>query len=104
MAWMKLKQRGCWKNIVLLIDVNILLDVLLAREAFLKESSLIWKLCETGRDVGYISTLTIANLVDIMRKKLSPEKTQEVINLLRLIFEFAYLCSRCKSGFKNGMD
>lgn len=89
---------------VLLIDANILLDVLLAREAFLKESSLIWKLCETGRDVGYISTLTIANLVDIMRKKLSPEKTQEVINLLRLIFEFAYLCSRCKSGFKNGMD
>ena len=86
---MKLKQRGCWKNIVLLIDVNILLDVLLAREEFSKESSLIWKLCETGRAVGYISTLTIANLVYIMRKKLSPEKTQEVINLLRLIFEFA---------------
>ncbi len=92
MAWMKLKQRGCWKNIVLLIDVNILLDVLLAREEFLKESSLIWKLCETGRAVGYISTLTIANLVDIMRKKLIPEKTQEVINLLRLLFEFADLC------------
>ena len=53
---------------------------------------MIWKLCETGRAVGYISTLTIANLVDIMRKMLSPEKTQEVINLLRLIFEFADLC------------
>lgn len=56
MAWMKLKQRGCWKNMVLLIDANILLDVLLAREEFLKESSLIWKLCETGRAVGYIHT------------------------------------------------
>ena len=78
---------------VLLIDANILLDVLLAREEFSKESSLIWKLCETGRAVGYISTLTIANLVDIMRKKLSPEKTQEVIKLLRLIFEFADLCA-----------
>ena len=32
---------------VLLIDTNIILDVLLSRSDFVKESSIIWKLCET---------------------------------------------------------
>ncbi len=43
---------------VLLIDTNIILDVLLSRSDFVKESSIIWKLCETEQAKGYISTLT----------------------------------------------
>ena len=41
---------------VLLIDTNIILDVLLSRSDFVKESSIIWKLCETEQAKGYIST------------------------------------------------
>ena len=32
---------------ILLIDANILLDVLMNRQDFVKDSSMIWKLCET---------------------------------------------------------
>ena len=54
---------------VLLIDANIILDVLLNRSEFVKDSSMIWKLCETEQAKGYVSALTFANLVYIMRKQ-----------------------------------
>ena len=65
---------------VLLIDANIILDVLLNRPEFVKESSLVWKLCETEQAKGYISALTFANLVYIMRKQLTPEKIEDVLH------------------------
>ena len=73
---------------VLLIDANIILDVLLNRSEFVKDSSLIWKLCETEKAKGYLSSLTFANLVYIMRKQLDPEKIGDVFRKLNLIFEF----------------
>ena len=78
---------------VLLIDANILLDVLLARPDFVRESSLVWKLCETEQAKGYVSALTFANLVYIMRKQLTPDKIEDVLQKLSLIFEFADLTS-----------
>ena len=78
---------------VLLIDANIILDVLLNRPEFVKESSLVWKLCETEQAKGYISALTFANLVYIMRKQLTPEKIEDVLQRLGLIFELADLTS-----------
>ena len=74
---------------VLLIDANIILDVLLNRPDFVKDSAMIWKLCETEQMKGYVSTLTFANLVYIMRKQLDPEKIEDVFHKLNLIFEFA---------------
>ena len=74
---------------VLLIDANIILDVLLNRPEFVKDSALIWKLCETERAKGYVSALAFANIVYIMRKQLDPEKINEVYQKLSLIFEFA---------------
>jgi predicted nucleic acid-binding protein len=73
----------------LLIDANIVLDVLQNRAEFVEASSIIWKLCETDKATGYVSTLTSANLVYVMRKELAPDKIQEVFQKLRLIFEFA---------------
>lgn len=75
----------------LLIDANILLDVLGNREPFVKDSSLVWKLCETEQAKGYVSTLTFANLVYVMRKELDPQKIADVQKKLSLIFEFADL-------------
>lgn len=72
----------------LLIDANILLDVLQNREPFVKDSSVIWKLCETEKATGYVSVLTFANLVYIMRKEMSPKKIGETLHTLSLIFEF----------------
>ena len=75
-----------------LIDGNILLDVLEAREPHLEASSKIWKLCETDRLEGYISALTFADLVYVMRKELTPEQICEVLEKLKLIFRFADFC------------
>lgn len=73
----------------LLIDANILLDVLQNREPHVQASSVVWKLCETEKAKGYISALTFANLVYIMRKELDPKKIEETLKALSLIFEFA---------------
>ena len=78
---------------VLLIDANIILDVLMNRNEFVIESSLIWKYCETHQTKGYISALTIANLVYIMRKELDPKRIDTVISSLKIIFEIADLTS-----------
>ena len=74
---------------VLLIDANIVLDVLLNRSAFVNDSARIWKLCEIGQVTGYISTLTYADIMYIMRKQITPKQIEEVFRKLRLIFKFA---------------
>lgn len=73
----------------LLIDANIVWDVLQNRENFVKESAMIWKLCETEQAKGYISTLSFANIMYILRKELTSDKIEEVYHKLCLIFEFA---------------
>ena len=73
----------------LLIDANIILDVLQNREGFVKDSAMVWKLCETEQAKGYISTLSFANIIYILRKELTPDKIEEVYHKLCLIFEFA---------------
>lgn len=75
----------------LLVDGNILLDVLQNREPHVIASALVWKLCETGRAKGFVSALTFANLVYVLRRELAPKKTEEVLKKLSLIFSFAEL-------------
>ena len=72
----------------LLIDANIVFDVLLKREPYWADSSAVWKLCETEQMEGYISTLTFANLVYVMRKELEPAQIEDVLTRLKLIFRF----------------
>lgn len=69
----------------LLIDANILLDVLQKREPHYRDSAMIWKLCETEQVTGYVSTLTFANLVYVIRKELTPEKIKGTLQALNLI-------------------
>ncbi len=77
----------------LLIDGNILLDVLQKREPHFEASTKIWKLCETEQAEGFVSALTLANLVYIMRKELVPETIEDILKKLSLIFRFADLCA-----------
>ncbi len=75
----------------LLIDGNIILDVLQNREPHVGDSAKIWKLCETRQTEGYVSALTFSNLVYVMRKELTPEKINEILQSLGLIFRFSDL-------------
>ena len=70
-----------------LIDTNIILDVLCNREEFVEHSLKIFKLCEVKKIEGYISALSIPNIVYIMRKQLDSKKVKEILEKLSLIFE-----------------
>ena len=52
-----------------LIDTNVILDVLCSRKSFVKFSSIVWKYCEVSRIKGYISALSVPNIVYILRKE-----------------------------------
>jgi predicted nucleic acid-binding protein len=75
----------------LLIDASILLDVLQNREPHVQDSSKIWKLCETSLDTGYVTALSFANLVYVMRKELDAEMIKDVYTKMELLFRFTEL-------------
>ncbi len=76
-----------------LIDTNIILDVLCNRAEFVEDSVKIFKLCEVKKITGYISALSIPNIVYIMRKELDGDKVKEIFEKLSLIFEIVDLKS-----------
>lgn len=75
----------------LLIDLNIILDVLQNRKPFVRDSSLVWKLCETGQVDGFVPALFFPNLVYIMRRELSANDVESIIKSLALIFNVTEL-------------
>lgn len=76
-----------------LIDTNVILDVLCDRPDFVEASSRVWKLCEVGQIDGYISAMSVPNIVYILRKELTPEKTQQIIQQITMIFQIVDLRS-----------
>ena len=74
-----------------MIDTNVLLDVLCNRDVLSESSANVWKLCETKNIQGYISSLSVPNIVYIMRKELDPKKTAQLVDSLTLIFDIAGL-------------
>lgn len=70
-----------------LIDTNILLDVLDERDGFWEDSLAVWNLCRDGKINGFISALSIPNIIYIMRKSLAPEKTEDLIRKMSILFE-----------------
>ena len=77
----------------ILIDTNILLDVLYNRKEFVNDSLMIFKLCELNEIEGYISAISIPNIIYIMRKSLTKVQTNDLVNKLLLIFKVVDLKS-----------
>lgn len=69
-----------------MIDTNVILDVLCNRAEFVADSSKVWKLCEVEKIEGYLSALSVPNIVYILRKELTPQKTKEIIWQIMMIF------------------
>lgn len=84
-----------------LIDTNVILDVLCSRTDFVEASSKIWKLCEVDKLEGYISALSVPNIVYILRKELNPQKTQQIIQQIMMIFNVIDLKA---SDLKNAAE
>ncbi len=77
----------------ILIDTNVILDVLIERKDFAEPAQKIFKLCEVKKVEGFISALSIPNIVYIMRKELDHDKIKNILNKLTLIFNVADLNS-----------
>lgn len=74
-----------------LIDTNVILDVLCNRKMFVEDSLKIFKLSETKQIDGYISALSIANIIYIMRKELSHINVKKILDMLSHIFNIIEL-------------
>ena len=69
------------------VDTNVILDVLCNRPEFVEASSKVWKYCEVNQIDGYISALSVPNIVYILRKELTPQKTEQLIQQITMIFK-----------------
>ena len=85
----------------ILVDTNVILDVLCNRPDFVESSSKIWKYCELDKLEGYISALSVPNIVYILRKELDPQKTASLIKQITMIFKVVDLKS---SDLKNAAE
>ena len=70
----------------ILIDTNVILDVLCNRKDFVDDSLKVFKYCEANQISGYISALSIPNIVYIMRKELDNERIKEILKTLTSLF------------------
>ena len=50
------------------LEKNMKLFVLQKRESHYRNQALRWKLCNIVSDIGYVSSLTFSNLVNVIRK------------------------------------
>ena len=73
----------------ILIDTNVILDVLCNRADFVEDSLKVFRLCEAEQITGYISALSIPNIVYIMRKELDNARIKEILTTLTAIFQAA---------------
>lgn len=74
-----------------LIDTNIILDVLCNRKEFVADSLRVFQCCEAQHITGYISALSIPNIVYIMRKELDSERIKEILHTLTMVFSVVEL-------------
>ena len=65
-----------------LIDTNVILDMLCNRKEFVEDSLKVFKYCETNHITGYISAMSVPNIVYIMRKELDGNRIKEILTTL----------------------
>lgn len=67
---------------IVFLDTNIILDVLLERETFYKDSLAVLSFCENEEHEGWVSLLSIANIYYIGSRKIGKEKALQSVRIL----------------------
>jgi len=70
-----------------LLDTNVLLDVLLAREPWLAEAAAVWRASDDRRIVGYLTASTITDIFYIARRLAGLEVAQDSVRVCLEAFE-----------------
>lgn len=91
----------CMRNMVVLIDTNVLLNYLTNREdAYLKHSVKIVEMCARGECTGYIAFHTLSTLWYVLRKRSAAERRQN----LRDICEIFQVASASQGEILSAID
>ena len=73
------------------LDTNILIDWAEVREPFFENADNIFCLCNNKNVDGVVSTLSIANLFYILRKKFNSNERENIYNFINGVFEITEL-------------
>lgn len=73
----------------ILFDTNVILDLLLEREPFIKQAALLFSKVEKGEIVGIACATAFTTVYYLLRKKLSHQKAKEYIDLLLSLLDVA---------------
>ena len=92
-----------------LLDTNVVLDFLLAREPFATAAREIWLACEEQRCTGYLAAISVTNIWYIGRKMVGAEAArQHVADLLQVLqvcpVDFKVLAAARDSGIADFED
>lgn len=79
------------RNMVLLIDTNVIIDVAIKRTPFYEDSKKIFDYCSSKRVNGIIAAHSITNLWYIMRKQYTTEQRRKFVSALFDYFEISSL-------------
>jgi predicted nucleic acid-binding protein len=72
-----------------IVDTNVVLDVLLEREPFVKSAVEVFRLAEESRIVAFICATTVTTIDYLLVKSLQKPKAREVLHRLISLFEIA---------------
>ena len=87
----------------LMLDTNIIVDVLSKRDGY-HESLQLVKYCELGRVEGFVSAITVTDVMYILRKHIDPSLVREAVQTLLLIVDVANVFkSDITFGFSSDM-
>jgi predicted nucleic acid-binding protein len=76
------------------IDTNILIDVIANRTDFVENSLQILRYCESKQITGFISALSIANIMYICKKNILKEKLNSIVITVSKIFNIVDLTKK----------
>jgi predicted nucleic acid-binding protein len=79
------------KNMVLLIDTNVIIDFFAKREPFFKNAVIIMQKCSSGEITGYIAEYTIPTIFYVLRKQFSVSERRIMLSKLCRYMEIVEL-------------
>jgi Predicted nucleic acid-binding protein, contains PIN domain len=88
------------KNMILLIDTNVILDYLINREPFADAACEILRCCVEKRIKGYVAAHSIADIFYILRKHFSSAERKK---MLRDFCELIDICGLQKIQIANAL-
>lgn len=72
-----------------LVDTNVLIDVIAARQPYYADSAALWTLAEQDRITGFVSAISFTNIFYVVRRLQDAKAARKAILLIRDIFQVA---------------